>query len=113
MYQTKYSEEVEATVQRIKTMDRKFKRACSNILMLNQRIEDKQARYSRAYRINQRSWRYTLRLQLATMEGMRNMFYEYAHRHADELEILQHSLVQAGVLSEDEDEQVSWSDIEN
>ena len=61
-------------------------------------------RYNQATHDEQRSWRYTLRLQLATLEGVRNMFFEYAHRYADELEALQDTLVSAGVLSNTEEE---------
>lgn len=100
---------VDATMEKMRVLDKKFRRACKQIMLLNQCIEDKQTRYNRAHRNNQRSWRYTLRLQLATLEGMRNMFYEYAHKRADELEALQDAMVEAGMLSETE-EDLEWSD---
>jgi hypothetical protein len=83
--------------------DRKFRLACQQIRLLNHRIEEAQIRYDRAYTINQRSFRYTCRLQLATLEGMRNMFYEYACHRADELEVLQEELIGAGLISESSD----------
>ena len=83
--------------------DRKFRRACQQIRLLNHRIEDAQTRYDRAYTINRRSFRYTCRLQLATLEGMRNMYYEYACHRADELEVLQEELIGAGLISETSD----------
>lgn len=83
--------------------DRKFRRACQQIRLLNHRIEDAQIRYDRAYKTNRRSFRYTCRLQLATLEGMRNMFYEYACNRADELEALQEDLIAAGLISDSSD----------
>ena len=76
---------------------------------VNNCIKDKQVRYDCAHKLNQRSWCYSLHLQLATLEGMRNMFYENAYRCADELEALQDSLVVAGVMS-DTEEDLDWDE---
>lgn len=104
MEATHSSEEV---IAKMRLLDRKFQHSCRQIMLLNHRIKEKQRRYDRAYKEHQRSWRYTLRLQLATMEGMRNMFYEYAYRRADELEALQDELVNAGIMS-DTEEDLDW-----
>ena len=94
---------------RFHAQDGKFRRACKQIRLLNRRLEDKQIRYDRAYSQNMRSARYTFRLQLATMEGMRNMFYEYASRLADELEELQDQLISAGLVGDDpESDEEMW-----
>lgn len=90
-------------------LDRKFRRSCNQIVLLNQRIKDKQARYDWALRAQQRSWRHSLRLQLASLEGLRNAFYEYAARRADELEVLQEALVEEGILS-DTEEDLDWDE---
>ena len=45
-------------------------------------------RYDKARQDNRRSYRYTLRLRLASFEGVRNMFYQYASLQAGELEAL-------------------------
>jgi hypothetical protein len=79
-------------------MDRKFQRACEQILLLNNQILDLQSRYDRAVSDRQRSWRYHLRLRIATVEGIRNMYYEYACLRADELDDLQTKLEPEGVL---------------
>jgi hypothetical protein len=94
----------------MRVLDAKFQRACNQIRLLNHRIKDKQVRYNRAYKVNQRSWWYTLRLQLASMEGMRNMFYEYAYLHADEMEALQDILVEAGVMEDSEVEDMDYEE---
>ena len=83
-----------------RTLDKKFRRSCHHIRMLNRHIEDIQIRYDRAFASGRRSFRYTHRLKLATYEGMRNMYYEYACRRADELEKMQDCLIQRGMISE-------------
>ena len=97
----------EILTNQLQGLDRKFRRACRQVVTLNNKITDLQARYNRAYSVDRKSFRYTLRLQLATTEGMRNMYYEYACRRADELEAIQDQLVDAGVLSESE-EDIDW-----
>ena len=82
-------------------LDCKFRRACHHIRMLNRRIEEIQVRYDRAFADGRRSFRYSHRLKLATLEGMRNMYYEYACRRADELEKMQDTLIQHGLVSDD------------
>ena len=87
-----------------RTLDKKFRRSCHHIRMLNRQIEDIQIRYDRAFSSGRRSFRYTHRLKLATCEGMRNMYYEYACRRADELEKMQDCLIQRGMISESDEE---------
>ncbi|KAK2158234.1 hypothetical protein LSH36_174g03078 [Paralvinella palmiformis] len=70
---------------------------------MGQKIEFLQVRYDRAFQAHERSFRYTYRLQLATLEGMRNMYYEYACRRADELEVIQDRLIQHGLISDSSD----------
>ena len=94
-------------VDELEDLDRKFRLACRQVVILNNRIADLQARYDRALRVDRKSFRYTLRLQLATTEGTRNMFYEYARRKAEELEAIQDYLVSVGVLS-DTEEDIDW-----
>ena len=86
--------EEDSLVNRIGGIDRKFRRACAQIVLLNNEIEALQTRYNRAMKTNRRSFRYSIRLRLATLEGIRNMFYEYASRMADELEELQERVVE-------------------
>jgi len=71
--------------------------------MLNRHIEQIQTRYDRAFSSGRKSFRYTYRLKLATYEGMRNMYYEYATRRADELEKMQDLLINRGMISDSSD----------
>lgn len=65
--------------------ERRFRKACDQIVMLNQRLGDVQKRYKSAKRTNNRSFRYNLRLKLAVIEGARNMYYDYAYTQADKV----------------------------
>lgn len=94
----------ERMMAEFKQLDKKFRRACHHIRMLNRQVEDFQVRYDRAFASGRRSFRYTHRLKLATFEGMRNMYYEYACRRADELEQMQEVLIQKGLVSDSDSE---------
>ena len=87
--------------QQIQTLilqkDSKFQRACAQVLLLNNMVQELQTRYDRAVTQNSRQYRYTLRLRLCTVEGLRNMFYEYACHSADEIEVLEGTMRHLGV----------------
>lgn len=76
----------------------KFKKACSQVISLNNQIIDCQTRYDRAVSNQQRSYRYVLRLRLMSIEGVRNCIYEYARIKGQEIEDLQDKLIAAGVM---------------
>lgn len=95
---------MEGVVTKMRAADRRFQRACRQLVMLNNRLEDLNTQYRRCRRNNRRGLRYGVRLQLSTVEGLRNMFYEYACQRADELEEMQHSLVEAGLVERPYDE---------
>ena len=89
-------------IYKIRDINKKFRVACSQLILLNNAIDEAEVRYHRAQAAERRSYRYTLRLKLCTLEGVRNMFYEYASSHADELEKLQLKLY--------EDTGIVWND---
>ena len=76
-------------IYRIRDLNRKFRLACSQLILINNLIDETEIRYNRSQAKNRRSYRYVLRLKLCTLEGTRNMFYEYAYAKADELEKMQ------------------------
>ena len=84
-------------------LDRKFRMSCHHIRMLNRQIEMIQVRYDRSFSSGQGTFRYSHRLKLATYEGMRNMYYEYACRRADQLEQIQDVLIDRGLMFESDD----------
>ena len=79
-------------VLRIRHVDRKFRRARKQIIVLNNRLEGLLVHYQRAGRDSKRQHRYARRLQVATYEGVRNMFYEYARQQCEAMEELQTEL---------------------
>ena len=80
-------------------VDTKFRKACQQLHLLNQSIERTEIRYERAQSASALPFRYMLRLQLATLEGIQNMYYEYACQCADKLDTLQEQLIAAGLVS--------------
>ena len=84
-------------------LDRKFSIACHHIRMLNRQIEMTQIRYDRSFSAAQSIYRYTHRLKLATYEGTRDIFYQYACRCADQLEQIQDALIEKGFILESDD----------
>ena len=63
--------------------EHKFQRACAQIKLLNQQLQDVQTRYLRAKAAGNRPFRYNQRLRLACIEGVRNTFYDYAYAQAE------------------------------
>jgi hypothetical protein len=87
-------------IEHYNQLQRKFRKACSQVILLNNRIQDAQTRYDRAVGQRRKSFRYVGRLHLVTLEGVRNMIYEYASRAADELDALQDKLVFLGLMED-------------
>ena len=90
-------------LDQLKQLNKKFRLSCDQVVLMNNEIEYMQNRYDRAVEVSRRSFRYFLRLKIATMEGIRNMFYEYACRKADELDALHEQLLQEGIIEEELD----------
>ena len=99
----------------IRHVNKKFRIACAQLVQLNNLIEELEARYNRANRDNRRSFRYSLRLRLCTLEGVRNMIYEWASERADELEDMMAKFAsKTGVeWTEDLTFDIYTSDVEN
>ncbi|KAK3098220.1 hypothetical protein FSP39_017351 [Pinctada imbricata] len=62
-----------------------FRKSCEQIVLLNQKLTALQKRYDAAKRHNARAFRYNLRLRLAIVEGMRNVYYDFAHEKAKQV----------------------------
>ena len=82
-------ETTQEEIYRIRDLNKKFRLSCTQLVHINNLIEESEIRYNRSQAENRRSYRYILRLKLCTLEGVRNMFYEYAYAKADELEKMQ------------------------
>ena len=70
----------------------KFRKACIQLTLLNKQLEDVKMRYQQAKEDNFRCFRYNLRLKLAVIEGMRNMYYDYAYMKAEDVVQLRYDL---------------------
>ena len=86
---------IEGVISEIRILDHKFRRSCDHINLLNNRIDAMQSRFDCASADSQRTFCYNIRLRLATLEGVRNMFQEYATRVADKLDSLHRMPMQA------------------
>ena len=79
-------------ILKIRHVDRKFRRARKQIIVLNNRIESLIVRYDRSTQQKRKSFRYATRMQVATVEGVRKMFYEYAKKQCEAMDELQDAL---------------------
>ena len=76
----------------LKDAEMKFQKACIQIVLLNKQLENFKGWYSKAKEDNLRSFRYNLRLKLAIIEGVRNMYYDYAYMKAEKVAALSNDL---------------------
>ena len=92
--------------------EKRFRTACDQIVLLNQRLGDVQKRYKLAKRSGNKAFRYNLRLKLAVIEGCRNMFYDYAYNKADQVADLRRDLFDeyVEIVSASDTEYMSDSD---
>ena len=60
-------------LDQLKQMNKKFRLSCNQVVLLNNEIEYLQIRYDKSVADQRRSFRYFLRLKIATLEGVRNM----------------------------------------
>ena len=84
----------------------RFRRACQQIILLNSRLEELQLRYDQARLDNHKSFRYNLRLKMATVAGVRNSYYEYACWKAETVEELKLRVTVDSTESESDDEEI-------
>ena len=75
--------ELKTKLERLET---NFRRACDQIVLMNKKLEACNVRYRRAKRCDTKSFRYPLRLRLSVTEGVRNMYYAYAQRKAEQVD---------------------------
>ena len=93
----------------LKKINKKFRLACSQVVLLNNEIEYMQYRYDVAVSEDSHSFRYFLRLKISTLEGVRDMMYEYAGRRADQIDAIHEELLTEGII----DEELNFSDLED
>jgi len=80
--------------------EKRFRTACNQIIQLNLKVKETQTHYNRAKTENRRSFRYHLRLRLAVLEGVRNMYNDYAHEKASQIIKLRRAISQQNTQAE-------------
>ena len=94
----------------IKIAESKFTIACQQLILLNRRVTEAEVRYRRAAADRKHAARLSLRFRLLTLEGVRQMFYDYATKMADHLDRLR---TMAGmIVIREEDDSDLWSEEE-
>lgn len=93
----------------IEQVDAKFQKACLHLKKLNRLMDEQQTRYNRAEINGQKSFRYNQRIRLCVLEGIKEVYYQYAFRLAQKLDDMRQA---AGyIIISDEDQE--WSDSDN
>lgn len=67
-----------------------IKRACDQMILLNDKLGNMKIRYERTVKVNIRSFRYPLRMKIVTIEGVINTYYEYIMLKQKEVEELRY-----------------------
>ena len=79
----------------------KFRRACAQMILLDNRIRETRLRIRRADRNRNRPVSYSLKQHISVWIGVKMMFFEYSSRLADEMDGLERELERLqGVLNE-------------
>ena len=103
----------EQALLKIKAVNRKFRIASSQVMLIDNNIKEIEVRFFRTQNDGRRtsSYRYILRLKLCALENLRNKFYDYAVLQADELERLQLEFMERARLHEWDDQLIQDPDL--
>ena len=78
-----------ALLSDIRAKNRVFRKACAQVVLLNLRIEDAKTHYLRARATGNLAFRYSYRMKLTSLEGVRDALYDFAVVKCEEIEALQ------------------------
>lgn len=84
-------------IARMSELHRKGMCACSQVVLLNMRVEETETRLLRAIRYGQCSWRRKLAMDLAILQFMREAYFRYATRCLAQYNAIKAELQAAGV----------------
>ena len=93
--------EVEVMQDKLNDAQLKFRKACQQIILLDQQIRDLEVRYKRAVKNKKNSFRYNLRLKLSVVTGVKMMYHHYATTKGDEIEKIRQQL---GIEDDEDDD---------
>ena len=90
--------------QSLEIAESHFRKACEQVIVMNRQIKDLTDRFEEAESAGNKTMRYKLRLRLSVIEGVRNMFYEFAAQKAVTITQLQRLVLayDAGDMSDAE-----------
>lgn len=74
--------------------------ACAQLTLLNERFEQLAKRYDIADKLGQKSFRYSLKLRMSVLEGVRKMFFRYATFKACHVNEIRHEILIEHAISE-------------
>lgn len=84
-------------------------------MIISRHVEEVTLRYHMADRAGDKNYRYNIRLRLSILDGVRNMYYEYAAKKAAEIVELQKRVLrvigQRDVTLEEGDSELSSDDM--
>jgi hypothetical protein len=66
----------------------RLREACRQIDLLSQRVKATSVRYERANQCGNKAFRISLRFQLATLEGMQTVYFKYAAKQENMLQVI-------------------------
>ncbi|KAK6165689.1 hypothetical protein SNE40_022570 [Patella caerulea] len=92
--------------------EHRFRRACQQVVLLNNKLKELQVRYDRARRDQMRSFRYNIRLRMSGAEGVRNAYYEYARLKADRVLYLRYRIRNCTTIDREDSSHSSEEDME-
>lgn len=72
--------------------ERKFDKACQQIIILDHQINDLETLYKRSVKSKKNAFRYNLRLKLSVITGVKMMYHHYAGTQAEEINRIRRSL---------------------
>jgi len=79
-----------------------FRKSCEQVFVLNRQVQETTRRFNKAEQKNNKVLRYSLRLRLSVLEGVRNMYYELAAKKAADIVELQRRVLDIDVNSADD-----------
>ena len=90
---------------------RRFSRACDQILLLNSRLQGLQKRYLSARYSDYKTFRFPLRMRILIAEGLVKRYYHYADMKRSEILDLRNELNKADISETDRNEPVTDDEI--
>ena len=92
-----------SAIDNYRKLQSKFQCACSQVILLNNKIVDANIRYNRASEQGNKAYIYIEGFRLMTLEGVRDTIYQYATKLADVIHEEQEKLVAMGLMQEEFD----------